>query len=383
MESMLRFSVKKSIAILAVSLIFIFFQLCGCAFKGSPSEEGYGVLPSGPLEEGEELPDDRNEEPGEALQEESATPVGAEQERFVFIPKVMNLYMEDVYGKTMCDTWYRLVDAVMAGEDTFECPDSHTYDWVMGQFPEFCFPVLTEIITYAMDRDNSVVDGVARFTYLVSKDEAEKRIEEFARLTESILNEALEPDFSDLEKALALYCWFSDHYEYDYETEEKMRDVYVDYTGTLRFMRNGKGICHEISAAYSYLLMQAGVDATVMSGTRTYDLAGHQWSYVRIGGRDYHIDPTYAICDRGSMRYFMMDDGQREAADLFDSETFYITSNYSRENPHAVYTADDRTFSALWDCSFKEMKRDEHKIVCLGYGPDGEETEVLFDYTGY
>lgn len=26
------------------------------------------------------------------------------------------------------------------------CPDQETYDWVMGQFPDRCFPVLTQLI---------------------------------------------------------------------------------------------------------------------------------------------------------------------------------------------------------------------------------------------
>ena len=33
-----------------------------------------------------------------------------------------------------------------AGEDSFACPDAFTYDWVIGQFPEKCFPVLGELI---------------------------------------------------------------------------------------------------------------------------------------------------------------------------------------------------------------------------------------------
>ena len=47
---------------------------------------------------------------------------------YTFKPKVCSSYQEAVYGKTMCDTWYNLVDAVMAGEDHFVCPDTNTYD---------------------------------------------------------------------------------------------------------------------------------------------------------------------------------------------------------------------------------------------------------------
>ncbi|MBQ1860305.1 MAG: hypothetical protein II141_03900, partial [Clostridia bacterium] len=123
-----------------------------------------------------------------------ATDGSIRQSSYVFQPKVCSAYMEEVFGKEMCETWFHLVDAVMAGEDTFACPDQHTYDWVMGQFPIRCFPVLTELIDFAYDRENSVVDGVASFTYLVPHEEAARRIEEFARQVEGILNNVFEDD---------------------------------------------------------------------------------------------------------------------------------------------------------------------------------------------
>lgn len=46
----------------------------------------------------------------------------------------------------MVETWNNLGDAVLAGENTFACPDQHTHDWVMGQFPDRYFPVLRELI---------------------------------------------------------------------------------------------------------------------------------------------------------------------------------------------------------------------------------------------
>ncbi len=37
------------------------------------------------------------------------------QGHYVFHPKVCSVYMEELFGKTMCETWYNVVDAVMAG----------------------------------------------------------------------------------------------------------------------------------------------------------------------------------------------------------------------------------------------------------------------------
>ena len=295
---------------------------------------------------------------------------------YAFQPKVCPVYMEELFGKDMCEAWGNLVDAVMAGEDTFACKDQHTYDWVMGQFPDRCFPILTELIDYAYDREHSVIDGVASFTWLIPPEDAAARIADFAEQIEGILNEALEEDYTDLEKALALYLYFSEHYEYDYDTYWKMYDKYVDYTSCYRFFKTGIGICHEISSAYSYLLAQAGVEATIMMGS------DHQWSYVRINGQDYHIDPTFVLSDKGSLSYFMMTDEQREV-NGYGKEEYVITSNYAQDHPHPDYTANDDTFRPLWDKSFESFSHETHTILCWTESEYGEWTYFEFDYAGY
>lgn len=264
-----------------------------------------------------------------------------------FQPKVCSVYMEEVFGKTMVQAWFDLVDAVMAGKDTFPCPDAHTYDWVMGQFRDKCFPPLTELIDYAYNRDRPVKNGVGSFVYTVPREEAARRIADFASLVEGILNEALQDDYSDFEKALALYEYFAAHYTYDYEALAVI-DSCPLWLSSYRVLTGGTGICQEVSVAYAYLLMQAGVEATTMFGQRAYDHERHQWAYVRINGRDYHIDPTYVLNDP-TLRYFMMDDAQREAADEYMREYYTITSNYSQDHPHPEYAAFDRTYSPLWD----------------------------------
>lgn len=336
---------KKRFRILAVVLaLFVFFDVCppaaGEAASGFPAPVA-----------------------------ETASGQGS----YVFRPGVCSVYMEEVFGKPMCETWLRLVDAVMAGEDTFACPDQHTYDWVMGQFPRLCFPVLTELISYAKNRQNSVRNGVAGFTYLVPREEAAARIAEFAKQIEQILNETLRDDYSDFEKALALYDYFFRNFQYDWETYERAKESYVDYTTTLRLFRTGKGICSEIAPAYSYLLMQAGVDATVMMGN------DHEWSYVLINGCNYHIDPTYVLDSDESLAYFMMTDTQR-GKDGFDPEKCTIVSNYSQDHPHPSYTADNDSFSVIWDYQLEAFLPEEHRLRCWKWTEGWEKERFVFDY---
>ena len=297
----------------------------------------------------------------------------ADQSHYVFQPKVCSIFMKEVFGDAMYETWGHLVDAVMAGENTFVCPDQHTYDWVMGQFPKHCLPILPELIDYAYDRSHSVRNGIASFTWLVSPEEAAVRIAEFGTQIEGILNAVLRDDDTDFEKAAALYDYFYRTYQYDWDTYGKMYEEYVDYTTPMRVFRNGTGICSEIAPAYSYLLVQAGVEATTMMGP------AHEWSYVRIGGHEYHIDPTFVLESEESLEYFMMTDEQR-AASGFIREEMTITSNYSGDHPHPDYMANDSTYSVLWDCQFEALFPNENRLRCWQYTEGWEKAYIDFDY---
>ncbi|MBO6011298.1 MAG: hypothetical protein J6P71_05825 [Oscillospiraceae bacterium] len=344
------------------------------AVTETPEIAGPSPTPEEPAEP-EETAAPEDEEPAEEQPKER-------QANYEFKPKVCAVYMDELYGETMREAWYDLVDAVMAGENTFACPDQFTYDWVMGQFPDRCFPVLLDVITYAYDRGNCVHDGVAEFEYLLPPEEAQARIAEFAAMIEGILNETLEDGWSDLEKALALYEYVAENWEYDWVTFAMTEETYVDYLSALRVFETKTGICQEVSVAYSYLLLQAGVEAGVMKGNREYDSQGHQWSYVRINGRDFHIDATYGM-GNGWLCYFMMDDAQRYAEDSYAPEDFTITSNYAQDHPHRDYAADDDTFKPLWEGEFVEMLPEEDVIRYKVYGPREEERILEFSYAGW
>ncbi len=373
---------RKQIAILiCLALLASFASGCAAVHYAKPSApeetaatvEETPVFPETPEPTGEPLP---TEEP-EPEPTEEPVEIGS---HYVFQPKVCSSYMTEVFGEPMTETWFSLVDAVMAGETSFTCPDEDTYWWVMGQYPDMCFPVLKDLIFYGLDVENPVKDGVAEFTYTVPKEEAAARIAEFAALVESILNETLKDDYSELEKALSLYLYFSHHYIYDYVAADP--NFAPDYLSSYRVLTTGTGICQEFSVAYSYLLLQAGVDAGVMSGHRGWDHAGHQWSYVKLHGHDFHIDPTYVIGDQDSLSYFMMTDAQRETDDYGRSD-FVICSHYSQEHPHPEYSADDDSFREIWEGRFMEFDHATRTLSYSAYNDEGELVAKTFDYTGW
>ena len=222
---------------------------------------------------------------------------------------------------------------------------------------------------------------MAEFSYTVPQEEAAARIADFEELVEGILNETLKDDYSDLEKALALYLYFSHHYIYDYESARP--DFAPDYLSSYRVLTTGTGICQEFSVAYSYLLLQAGVDADVMSGHRGYDHEPHQWSYVKINGHDFHIDPTYVIGDQDSLSYFMMTDAQREYADSYSRDDFVICSHYSQDHPHPDHSAEDDTFREIWNGRFMEFDHKTRTLSYSAYNNDWQPVVGTFDYSGW
>ena len=351
---------KKILAII-LSLALALTLIAGCGQTGEPEEE--------PQETQE-----TQEEPGPD-NVETEEPEEEPEERFEFQTKVSSVFLEEIFGKEMVETWYNVVDAALSGEDTFDCPYQKTYDWVMGQFAERCFPVLRELIE--IEYGYEVKDGKGHIVYKTSREEFDRKISEFGTMVEDILNKAMKPGYSDMEKALGLYRYFYENYVYDYETFEKMENESVDYLSVYRFLTGGTGVCQEISMAYSYLLCQVGVDATIMMGEN------HAWSYVRINGNEYHIDPTFVLSSPGYLYYFMMTDFKR--SEDFSPDTFIICSNYTQEYEPPMYAAADDSFLEIWDTYLDDFDPEADTISCRGFNEESYEYDIPkeFSYEGF
>ena len=265
------------------------------------------------------------------------------KELYTFKTKVSSSFLEKTFGKEMCDAWYSLVDAVLAGEDTFSCPNGHIYMWVIAEFPKVCFPVLAEIVEIDNDIELQNIDGTAKFKYKVTKDEAARMINDFELLVEDLMNEAMDPEYTDLENMLSLYMFFEDTYTYDHETAELIdsEPSKVNYTSAYRLLTQKTGVCGEIAEAYSYLLLEAGIEASVVTG------GNHEWSIVKLGDEYYHIDPTFALGSGGALAYFMMNDDQRSYTG-YKKDKFEYVSIYSPAEP-LEFPADDDFFRPAWD----------------------------------
>lgn len=293
---------------------------------------------------------------------------------YEFKPVVISSIFRGIMGEDMCTAYNNYVHAVMNGEDYFDCKDTETYDWMIGQFPSQLHPLYFEY-TESFYAD-AWKNGRAKFQYKIPKEELAAKEKDFEKLVTDILNENLRDDYSDFEKALALYLYISNNYSYDYDSYSKMNDDPFMHFSAYRFLTGKTGICSECAVAYSYLLLQSGVDATVAGGTGT-DGEGHEWSYVTINGKNYHIDPTFAMNTPNGLNYFMMNDAKRESENGYTKKKTSIGCHYREDYNGEKYDASDDFFAPLWGGTFKSWDR-KKKII---YYDDADGNPKTFDYS--
>lgn len=296
---------------------------------------------------------------------------------FEFKPVVMSSIFRDIMGDDMCWAYENYVNAVMAGEDEFEVKSESDYDWMIGQFPG-CFSPLFSVYTES-GYGGAYKNGKGRFKYRIPKEELKAKEAEFEKVVTDILNENLRDDYSDFEKALALYIYINQNYTYDHEILENTDPENNYKISGYRFLMEKKGICSECSCAYSYLLLQAGVDATLAGGFSSNSGEAHGWSYVTIKGKNYHIDPTYAMGSDNSMAFFMMTDEQREHEDGYLKKDTTIGCHYKGSQNGNLYDADDDFFKPLWHGHLTSWDH-EKKLI---YYTDEDGNDKTFDYSPF
>ena len=287
-----------------------------------------------------------------------------------FNPHVHTDLASEVVTEDMWTAFYNACDAIRAGEDSFECPSKEAYEWCTAEttfglmFPAACTMVVGD----------GYENGTAKLKYKIDKNKYQERQNAFETEIERILNEAVRSDYSDLEKALGLFDYMSKYWVYD----DRDINEYIDDFGNYACLMNKNGICSEIGYAYTYLLLQVGVEAMPFETT-----CDHMWTYVVIGGKGYHVDVTWAL--HGSipeaktlLRYFMMTEQDR-IDDGLDKSRFAAPMiwPWKEEYDLAKFTATDETFKQIrYGAMFLEM--DTEKNVIRYISAKGEEEELSY-----
>ncbi len=390
---------KKILSAVLLASLALCFAGCGQAAENAGSENTVAEAENGAetsLDFGETMQEEEGTEEaakageetdmaddGTAETDEEADKAGEETDKvdeqghFTFQPIVISSIFRDIMGEDMCEAYGNYVEAALKGENEFAVKDAETYDWMIGQFPPVSFPILEEYTD--SDYGSAYHDGKATFHYTIPKSEFAKREKAFEEIVTGILNETMRDDYSDFEKVLALYEYFCEEYTYDYDVYEELSDRYIEELSAYRFLTTEHGICGECAPAFSYLLLQAGVDATTVGGICPRNGEGHAWSYITINGKNYHVDPTYGMSSGVYLSYLMMTDEQREEEDGYEKSDMCVACHYKDEHNGDQYDADDDYFAPLWGGYLTSWDH-EKKLI---YYMDSSGNDAVFDYSSF
>ena len=293
---------------------------------------------------------------------------------YAFNPHVFSEFYLKEHGEKRRQALFNYVDALRAGEDRFECFDYDTAGWCFGRLGYF-FSLVGPIYTHAGDYK----DGWVEICYEIPKEEYRKKQEEFETMICDILNDALRDDYSDIEKALALYEYMTENYTYDYEMLEHCTEWMEQQSG-YRCLMEKTGICNEIAKLYQFLLLQVGVDAEESGGNSlTWGADSHAWVYVTIDGQGFLIDPTWGLTDdyEPDLAYFLFTDERRKNRDGFNPDSFDVGSCPSFEaRKKYSFDADSELYKDLWYGTYVAMDTEANCI----YYRDYNHNLLRFDY---
>lgn len=271
-----------------------------------------------------------------------------------------------VFGETMCSIFgddgeqdfYTMVDAVMAGEETFTYRNEMVM-WNLDLLSAFLFPPYWVLVS-----EIAFENGTATITYKVDAAERERILSEFGeRIIQLVEADVMEND-NEIMKSIALYHDYCRRVNYDYEFAE---DV-----STYRAIMEYGGICQSFAGAYAYLCQQCGIDAVPITGV-SGDVA-HEWTLVNLEGEYYHMDLTFENgLGAEGLRYYGMTTMQREC-DGYLIQDFNVMNEWWGED---VVATDDR-FEPLWTISrIVEIVRSEQGMEIVGEDYGGNITSYV------
>ena len=296
---------------------------------------------------------------------------------FEFEPHVYSAKIAELIPQDYWDSLYNLCDALRAGETAFECSSYEAFNWCtdMGVLCNLFPTAGTKVEAGYYEEDETGENGTGNIRYLIPVEKYLERQADFEALITDILNSNIESDDSEYERALKLYLYIADNYEYDDDMEYDDNFVYHTFT-------TKKGVCVNFASVYAYLLLQAGVDAFSVGCFE--DTMAHSWTYAVINGRGYHIDSTWALkstsdgVDYIYLDYFMMSDKERNAdGALVHDLTVQLLPEFWINKTSLTLPADDNGYNLRELCNFKSL--DEDNKILRYVDMYGEEHEFHYE----
>lgn len=177
---------------------------------------------------------------------------------------------------------------------------------------------------------NSTTTVKFEFEYPESREVLLKKAAEVKAKVKSIVSEVVKPDMKDYEKEKVLHDYLVSNCRYDdrYFTDNMPGESYTAYGALIK----GVAVCQGYAVAMNLLLEEVGIESMLITGEGFYEKAGenmsHAWNLVKIGGKYYHLDPTWndPIIEDGteivSYSYFNVTDEQIAVNHIWDKTKF-------------------------------------------------------------
>ncbi|MCM1245530.1 MAG: hypothetical protein NC293_07795 [Roseburia sp.] len=117
-------------------------------------------------------------------------------------------------------------------------------------------------------------------------DEIHQLREEFWEAADAVLS-TVDPEWSDLEKALYIHDYLASQYEYD--TRSPQSTTNPCHYDAYSLIVEGRAVCEGYSLAYLYFMKRLDIPCSTVASNKM----NHMWNQVQIGGKWYHVDVTH------------------------------------------------------------------------------------------
>lgn len=111
----------------------------------------------------------------------------------------------------------------------------------------------------------------------------------------------------------------------------------------------------------------SSAEATITEGSTVEPVhmdhtLSHEWTVVKIDGKYYHCDLTFQLNERATLRYFGMDDKQREIEGDWDMQ--YNNFGDTNDIWYKDLKLEDKRFEPLWTITSYKIDRENNKLCC-------------------
>ena len=135
--------------------------------------------------------------------------------------------------------------------------------------------------------------------------------------------------------------------------------------------------CAQTASDTSVTETTATVTETTIETTEARG-SDHEWSFVTINGKNYHVDPTYGMGSGDVLTYLMMTD-ERRADDGYQTSDTTVANHYKGSHNSDQYVCDDDYFDVLKGKYLDYWDPDKNLI----YYVDKDGNRGVFDYSSF